>query len=185
MNESKIGVRYAKAFFELAKEKKSLAEAKKDIELIQLLSTKVTDFKLLVESPVINAMKKTEIFRALFKGQISEFSQSFIDLIVANKREFYLNDITRNFLDMVRKDQGIKSAFFSTAITADPELIAQVQKITEKYFDTKVELTTTVNPELLGGYILRVEDRQVDASVSSKLNKIKSTLVSTDFEIKY
>jgi F-type H+-transporting ATPase subunit delta len=185
MNQSKIGVRYAKALFELAKEKKVLAETRKDMDFIKAVSEEVEGFRFLVESPVIDTKKKLEIFAAMFKGNISKLSQSFLDLVIKNKRETYIADITRNFVDFVRKDQGVKSASFATAVEIDNKLLEEVKQITESYFKTRIELTSDVNPDLIGGFILRVDDKQFDSSVSSKLNKIKAQLVSTDFEIKY
>lgn len=172
MNDSKIAVRYAKAFFELALEKNQLVALREDIELIAS-ACELVDIQLLLESPVVKTSKKKELLKELFKGKIQDFSLKFLVMVTDNKRENYIPAICRNFVDQFRKHQGIKAAKVTTASSIDANLKKQISQVISDVFKSEVELTTAENNELIGGFILRVGDQQIDASVSNKLNKIK------------
>ena len=182
MNQSKISVRYAKALFLLATEKAVIDEIKNDIDYIKNISETVEEFKFLVDSPVVETNKKREAFEAALKGSVSQISLNFIDLVTKNKREFFINDICRNFLDLVRKSKGIESASFITAADIDNSVLTEVKSIADNYFKTNVELSSVIDEKIIGGYILRVGDKQFDASVNSKLKKVKQHLMNTNFE---
>ncbi len=185
MNQSKISVRYAKALFELANEKQLTNQVRKDMILVQTIARSVEEFQLLIESPIIKSSKKQDIFRLMFEKSVQKITLDFLFLIINNKRENYIIDIARNYLDIARKEQGITSASFISVVEISTETAASIQKIAEDIFKTKIDLVHELKPDLIGGYILRVGDRQFDASVSTKLRKIQHHLVSSDFEVKY
>ena len=98
MDENKISVRYAKALFGLARENKTLDEVKNDVDLIYQTSRSVPEFKMMLESPVIKTSAKTNIFQEIFAKKVNFITLSFLNLILSNKRESFLEDILRNFL---------------------------------------------------------------------------------------
>jgi F-type H+-transporting ATPase subunit delta len=182
MDQSKINVRYAKAFFELAKEKGLTLELRQDAGLITAVCASSSDFNLLLESPVIKTSKKSEAIRHIFEGKIHALSLNFLILIAENKRENYLPGIFRNLEDMYRREEGIKSAVLTSAQPLKEALVLQVRKILEKEFNAKVELGQKVDEKLIGGFVLRVEDRQYDASLSTQLKKIREQLLHTELK---
>jgi F-type H+-transporting ATPase subunit delta len=180
MNESIINVRYARALFSLAKEKGLLETTKADIETVVEVSNKSDEFRLFLESPVVKTSKKINLLNQIFSGSIHELTLNFLILITENRRETLIPDICRNFLDLLRKDMGIKTAVITTATPLPGETLKKARVILEKEFNTKIELSGKVNPEILGGIVLRVEDRQYDASIASQLKKIKTTFLETE-----
>jgi F-type H+-transporting ATPase subunit delta len=172
MNQSKIAVRYAKAFFEIALERKELDSLKKDIELIASIILQ-SDVKLMLESPVIKTSKKKRILSEIFKNKISDISLEFVLMITNNKREMHIADICRNFIVQYREYKNIKAAKVITATPITDTLNKKISKIISEIFKTDVELTTAENKDIIGGFILRVGDQQIDASVSTKLKNIK------------
>lgn len=177
MDENKISVRYAKALFSLAKEKKVLDEVKKDVDLIYQTSRAVPEFKMILGSPVIKTSAKAKIFKEIFVKQVNSITFSFLNLLLSNKRELFLEDISRNFLALYRKSTGFKSAVISSAFALDSATVEQFRQLIRNKFKTEVELTCNVNHDLIGGFVLRVEDQQIDASVSAKLKGLKQELV--------
>ncbi len=180
MNESKITVRYAKAFFSLAKEKQMLDVLRKDIELIAQLASESADFVFLLESPVIKIAQKIKLIQSIFQGKIDQLSFDFLSLIAQNKREVHIPGICRNFLSLYRQDQGVKSAVITSAIPLNKAILAQVKTQLEASFKSTVELDEKVKEELIGGFVLRVDDRQVDASVATQLREVKEKLLQTE-----
>lgn len=184
MNQSKISVRYAKAFFSTAIEKNMLNDANNDMKTIYDVCFHAEELSDFFNNPVIKTSQKKKLVKEVFGGNIHQISLSFINLIIENKRENYIVDIARNFLEMYRKQMGIKEALFTSAYPIDSSINSQIIDTIKKLFKTEVELHNIVDEKIIGGYVLRVEDKQIDASVASKLSKIKRELKDTSFDNK-
>lgn len=176
MDENKISLRYAKALFSLAREKTILDEVNEDISLIMSSLKAVPEFKLVLGSPIVKTSEKADIFKKTFADRVNPITISFFDLLLTNKRETYLEGILRNFLDLYRRFKGFKSAVLSSALPLNQKTIDQFRELIRQKFDTEVDLLVNVNRDLIGGFVLRVEDQQIDASVSSKLKQLKQEL---------
>jgi len=172
MNHSKIAVRYAKALFELARSKNQLDIVKQDIELIANACVQ-KDIQLLLESPVVKTSKKKELIAEIFKPNINDLSLRFLLMIAENRREMHIPMICLDFMEQYRSNKGIKAAKVTTATPIDINTQKHFSSVISEVFKTDVELTVNENADLIGGFILRVGDEQIDASVSTKLSKIK------------
>lgn len=182
MDNSAIAVRYAKAFFATAKEKSLLDSLKTDIELVFSVCTESADFILLLESPIVKTSKKAQLISSIFKGKVNKLTLSFLMLITENKREIHIPGICRNFLGLTRKDQNIKSALLTTASEIDSKSIKKIEQLLGKELNATIELSTNIKPEIIGGLILRLDDKQYDASVATQLNKIKQKLLESELK---
>ena len=182
MDLSAINVRYAKAFFSTAKEKKLLDTFNADIQLIYEVCNTSDDFILLLESPVVKVSKKETLITEIFKGKVHETTLNFLLLIVKNKREVHIPGICRNFLDLTRKDQNIKSALLVTATKVPTVIISKISLLLEKQLKSKIELTDKVDENIIGGLVLRLEDKQYDASVATQIKKIKQNLLESELK---
>ena len=115
-----------------------------------------------------------------FKGKIDELSLKFLLLITSNKREVHIPGICRNFLELTRKDQNIKSAVLTTATEMDKNTIDKIELLMAKELGAKVELTSQVKTDIIGGMVLRIDDKPYDASVATQLKKIKQQLLKAE-----
>lgn len=177
MDESAITVRYAKALFSLAKERNQLGTLKEDMDLVSNVCSQSKDFNLLLKSPVVKTSKKVHIIRLIFQKKISALSLQFLEMVTQNKREVFIPLICRNILTLVRKEKNIKTAVITTAQAIDEKLLEKATKILEEELGNKVELSAKVNPHLIGGMILRIDDKQYDASILTQLNKLKKEML--------
>ncbi len=173
MDESKISVRYAKALLSLSKEKLVTASVKIDMESIHQLFETNPGFIQVLESPVIGTKEKRQLFEEVFSKKVNPMTYSFLMLLLTNHRESHLKDISRNFLQSYRKEEGFKAANLISAVEIDPATVEQFRALIRKHFDTEVDLTCKVDAKLIGGFVLQVEDQQIDASVAAKLKKLK------------
>jgi len=179
MNESKITVRYAKALFALAKENNAFESMKNDMALLYQCIHDLPELQYVIQSPVIKVSDKVKLFGETFKSSFSPITLSFITLVLENRREEYLLGISRYFLTLLKTEQGIQSAEIVTAIPLNEELKKSLLHFITTKFKTKVDLNETVDEKLIGGFILRVGDQQLDASISNKLAQIKSSLTNS------
>jgi F-type H+-transporting ATPase subunit delta len=179
MNESLIRVRYGKALLELATEKKILDKVKKDLDLIHECIAGSKEFNIFLESPLFKPFDKSRLVNEIFKGKIDKLSLDFFHLLIKNRREAFLPLICLYFIDEYKLKQGIKEAFI---YTADPLKKAHKQQILEyisKKLKLNIELHDKVDPSMIGGFILRIEDQQINASLKSQLKKIKRELINS------
>lgn len=176
MNDSKIAVRYAKALFLSAKEKKVLDNVHNDIVFVLDICRQVSELMDLFNSPIIPASKKKVIVREVFKLDVNKLTLNFLDLIILNKRETFIPDIARRFISVYKKHKGITSATLTTATPVDREVRNRIIDLIDKAYKTKVDLAGKVEESLIGGFVLRIEDHLLNASVSSELKKIKKEL---------
>ncbi|MDP3435269.1 MAG: ATP synthase F1 subunit delta [Bacteroidota bacterium] len=182
MDKSKINVRYSKAFFSLAREKNLIGELQKDAGLISSVCTSSSDFILLIESPVIPVSEKMKALKAIFEGKINLFSLNFLLLITQNRRERNIPGIFRDLEELYKQDQGIKTAVLTTAKPINETLVDQIRKSLENEFGGIIQLSQNIDEDLIGGFVLRVDDNQYDASISSQLRRIKEKLLQTELK---
>jgi len=175
MNDSKISVRYAKALFELANENDEIETIRQDVEIIES-TVKLQDFNLLIENPVVRTSQKQKIFNELFKDAVSKNCLDFIKLIVKNKREKYLAAIVRNFLELYRNKQGIKKAVITSAVEIDRQTLEKVKTLLQSELKAKIEFKHEIKKEIIGGFILKVDDKQIDSSLATMLSSLKREL---------
>jgi F-type H+-transporting ATPase subunit delta len=180
MNESRISVRYSRAVFQLAKERNLLDEVDSDMKLILEVS-KDPDFREFLASPIILPSNKSTILHAAFGNSLNGLTLSLTDLLVKNGREKFLPAVARVFIGETMEYRGITGCQLTSAVRVDEKIIRQVTDLVAGIFKTKVELTENIDPGIIGGFILKVSDNYIDASVRNKLRKIRKGL-STGIE---
>lgn len=176
MNDSKISVRYSKALFQTALENKIIDKVMADMALITEVY-KAPEMKEFLLSPIIPPSKKISIFHKLFEGNVQKVTLSLLDLLVQNGRESFLPAIARAFIRETQIHRGVTEAVLTTAVPVDTKVRKQISDLVEDTFSTKVELKEVVDPEIIGGFILRVEDNYIDASIKNKLRKVRKELL--------
>lgn len=177
MNDSAISVRYAKALFESAREKKLLDQVRKDMNLMREICS-VPEFQFLLRSPLFPESKKCSIIRKVLGEGVQELTINLVDLVVKNNRELYLPGIARNFQDLYMKDRGIKAARLTSAGSLGAGLQEKIVRVIKEALDTEIELEVEEDKDLIGGFIMRIEDQQYDASVATSLKKMKKKLLN-------
>lgn len=182
MGQVRVSLRYARALFQSAVEKASLEKVCEDIRCISQTYSGSSDLRLMLFNPVIRSAEKKKSLQSLFEKSISPLTLQFLMLVVEKKRETLLADICRNFDDLYRNAKGVRTAVLSTVVPVDPATRAHLIKWIEQQYTCTVELREEINPALKGGFLLRVDDTQLDMSVSSRLRQIRNALLKTDFE---
>lgn len=168
-----VASRYAKSLIDLAVETKQLEEVANDMRLIKKVCKENREFVMLLESPVVKTDKKMAVFKAIFGGKISATTATFLDLIARKRREGYIDDIAYAFDEQYKVFKNITTAVITTAIPLDAATKAKVSEIVKSTAKGEVELIEKVDKSLIGGFILTVNDKQVDTSIKRKLNDLR------------
>lgn len=184
MNQSKISVRYAKAIFETAKENNVQKEVFSDFILISDLISKNADFNEVISSPVIKPSEKALLFSEVFTSAVNALTMKFLGLIVSNNREKYLVDIARVYSDLYHKENNIKEVVLTTPFGIDDEIKEQLAKTVADSFKSGVEVKDQINPNMIGGVIVRIDNMQLDLSIATQLKEIKESLKTNQYKMK-
>lgn len=174
MSNQRVATRYAKSLIDLARERGSLEKVLEDMKYFREVA-KNRDFALLLKSPVIKADKKQQVFKALFEGKTDELTMAFLNILLRKNREAGLVEIADEFIQQYRRIKHISTVKLTTASNLSESTIESIRQklLASTATDEKIELTTLVDPNLLGGFVIEFEDRLYDASVAHKLALLK------------
>lgn len=174
MSEFRIASRYAKSLIDLANEKGILEDVYNDMLLVKKVCVDNRDFALMLKNPIIKHDKKRNILNAVFKGKVNDVTIAILDILTRKNRESVIPSIASEFVNQYNVFKGIEVAQITTTIPLDNTLRAEFEKIVSQISDKKsVQLEEKVDKDLIGGYLLRVGDRQLDDSILSKINELK------------
>lgn len=173
MSISRIAARYSKPLLELSEEKKILDAVKDDMINFNELCKTNRDFVLMLKSPIISHLKKADILKKIFGGKINDLTSTFIDIVARKNREKYLPEIAEAFIVLYNQKMGYQEATVTTTFKIDDSLRKSFEKLVSDITGRKPLLTEKVNPELIGGYVLKLADQQIDESISGQLSDLK------------
>ena len=178
MADFKIAHRYAKSLLELAESKGVLEEVHTDIQNFTELHDNSRELNLLLRNPIVKHQIKRVILKKIFDGKVNPLTAAFFQIVSIKNRESSLPEIAKEFHVIYNSHKGIESARVTTAAPLTPEIRREFEKILKSISDKEtIELSEEVNEDLIGGYILKVGDRQIDDSVSGKLNSLRKELI--------
>lgn len=173
MLTSKVAKRYAQGLLNFTQDTgntKSVFAEMGDIVKTIAGSKELQNF---FNSPIIDVKKKISVAGEIFKS-FSPVTQNLIQLVIKQGRENQLQNIAQEFINKVEDMNGVQRITLTSASQLSNENINSILKSTNLVnHDNKFDVKSIINPEILGGYILRVGDQQVDASVRTKLSKLK------------
>jgi F-type H+-transporting ATPase subunit delta len=182
MAQTKVATRYAKSLLGLVAEKGNMEEAFKDMSLIHKTCSENRDLVVLLKSPVVNTGKKVSILNSVYKKNVSEVTMLFINLITKNRREGALPEIADAFIAQYKAMKGITTAVVTSAAVLSDDAKNKIQELVLKEVGAgTVELEMEVNPELIGGFILRIGDKQLDTSILSKIGDLRQEFKNNSF----
>ena len=175
MKGTKAASRYAKALLELAIEQNKLDRIAADMAYLAKINHDEKDFAVLLNSPVVKSDKKIAIFNEIF-GQFDELSTKFINLITKNRREGLLAEIAHSFDAQVKAHKGIVPVTLISAVALDNATKESILGKVKGSVKGEMEITEVIDETLIGGFIVRMDDKQVDASIARQFNNLKQRL---------
>jgi|SRR5690606_19621913 len=168
-----VASRYAKSLIDLAQEQGQLDAVKGDVESVISVLKSNSELLAVLKNPIISTDKKRNILAAIFEGKINPVIVSFFYILVNKGRAAILLDIAKEFVREYNEAKGIVNASVTSAMPLSEANLAELQKIIEDEIKAQVVLKNIVDSSLIGGFIVRVGDRQMDASIAGKLNKLE------------
>ncbi|QOR74255.1 ATP synthase F1 subunit delta [Cruoricaptor ignavus] len=173
MRSTKVSRRYAQGLLEFTEQENTTAAVLGEMKEVVNIFKKSPDLAVFMQTPFIDAKKKSAAASQIF-ARFSPVVQRFIDLVIRQGRESQIKNIAETYIEKVEEMQGVQRITLTSAVPLSQENIKKILNTSALVNNPEnAEVTLNVDKDIIGGYILRAGDLQVDASVKSKLNKIK------------
>jgi F-type H+-transporting ATPase subunit delta len=171
---SGVALRYASAMFELAREGNVVDAVSGDLGRFDQMIRGSEDLQRLIRNPIFTAEEQSAAVGALLdKAGISGLAGNFIRLVAAKRRLFALPDMIRAYQDLVSDAKGIVRAQVTLAEAPSDKVLNEIKAALRDVAKADVSLDVRIDPSLIGGLIVKMGSRMVDASVRTKLNSIR------------
>lgn len=173
MKQSRASIRYAKAYLEVANDRNSLDQAAADMLAIQETVAASKELSGVLENPMTSPILKKSILDELFKD-LSEATKDLIRVLSENDRLELLDDIAERFVGLLAKHRGqVRVTLVITSADQQDALEKTVLNLLKEQGYANVILKVELDPELIGGFILKLDDLLYDASVAGKIKRVK------------
>lgn len=173
MSEFKVASRYAKSLIDLAQEQGNLEVVKQDMDQFVAVLYANKELQAVLKNPIMKQDKKRNILDALFAQRIHPSITAFFHIMVRKGRAGILYATAREFVREYNEVKGIVHATVVSAVALSPKNLDAQQRVIASEINAAVILQNTVDPSLIGGFIVKVGDKQVDASITGKLKKLE------------
>ncbi|WP_297336559.1 ATP synthase F1 subunit delta [Algoriphagus sp.] len=185
MTNHRVASRYAKSILELSLEKGLLEEVYADFKKLISFSEENREFGLILKNPIVSSDKKLTVLQALFAKDTQEMTVKFFEIVARKNRADVLIEVAKAFQELYNLHQSIQVAELTTTYPVESAQKAVFENLVKEISGKKtVQFIEKVNPELIGGFVLKVNDRLLDESLKSKLNALKIEFSQNHYESK-
>jgi len=183
MNTGLISLRYATALLDFARETNSMEKVYGEAKLLTLMFMKMSELAIVLDNPVLPTAEKRQLMLNAAGGKTSKTFEKFTDLLLRNNRESQIRNIMLSFIDLYRKQKNIRYGKLTTASAVDEVTGERLMALVTDNVGGTLELEKVIDPAIMGGFILEVEDVRWDASISGQLTRIKNEFIERNRRI--
>ena len=175
--QSRAAIRYAKAIYEIADEENFINEIFNDMIRIKQLNRDSSDFKNLLSNSIIDSFDKKKAVLSLLEKNNS-ITEKLLDLLIHNKRVAIITDIANSFIQLYNKNNNIKEAVVITASPIEKDLEKRILSQIKIPAAKSITLTNLIDSSIIGGFIIRYDGKEYNASIKQKLKNLKTELIN-------
>ncbi len=172
MKGTRAALRYARATLDLAKDKGIAEKINKDMIMISKAISESKDLQVMLKSPVIRSSVKRSVLTEIFGKKVNPLTEKVISLLIENGRIELLEPVAKEYVLIYDYLKGIETALVTTAVPLSKDLEKEFLKKVTELVGKEITVKNIVDPTIVGGYILRVGDQQLDSSVTGLLNSV-------------
>ena len=170
---------YARALFETAQKDGGADIFYEEVKALLDIFREETGLLKLLSSPKLGREEKLSVLSEIFGGRIEERLMGFLRIMVEKERQGELREAMERYIDMVREEKKIGVAFVRSALELDESQKAAIEgRLLETTGYNRLEMNFSVDESLLGGLVIRINNRVVDSSIRSRLSGCKAELLS-------
>jgi F-type H+-transporting ATPase subunit delta len=177
MNEGLVSLRYATALYEFAQNSQSEDSVYEEVKKLLVAYTQFPELRQSICHPALTVETKKELLQSITGGQKTSILSKFFDLVFHNRREYKLNIFALKYLEVYRERKNILAGELTLASDMSSDIESRLVEIVEKQVKGKLELKKSIDPEIIGGFILQAGDYRWDASIAGQLRRIRKSLI--------
>jgi F-type H+-transporting ATPase subunit delta len=177
MNEGKISVRYAQALYALAEEKNLQQEVYVSLERLTQAFFEVPALARTLANPMHNRKEKLDLLLTASEGKPDSLLADFFGFVIDKGREEFMVFISMSYQKIYREKERVVIGKITSALPLKEASIDKIRQLVDKQFSASIELSTAVEPDILGGFILEVDNYRLDSSIRTELEQIRTELL--------
>ena len=182
MNNPRLAGRYAKSLIDLAAELNQVDVIYADMKFVESICKSNPDFVAVLRSPIIKPGTKEKIIESITTGSVNITTSSFISLLVRKGRETNLPEIAIAYIEQFNELRDIHQLKITTALPISEALKNEIVNTVKMSTSLKhIEVETAVKEELIGGFVLEMEGKLIDASILRDLKDIKKQFMDNQY----
>jgi len=175
---SRVAKRYAKALFELAEERNVLEKVHTDLQAIAETVKNSEDLQNLLVNPLVNEADKMNVLARIFSDRFESLTRQFLELVAEKRRLSVLLEIITKFYRMMLEHNNQIEGQLISAVDLEERQVEEIGKQIEQITGKKVMLNRQIEPSIIGGFVVKVEDVVIDNSIRSQLNRLREQLIA-------
>lgn len=177
MKEKTVAIGYVQALFEIAKAQNAFPQTTQDLEKVVELLRENEELRKVLLHPAIPRERKAQLVDSLLAPHLSPLVRNFLRLIIDKRREKILEFIMYEYKSIADLLGGAARATIQAAIPLSESQLSRIREVLERLSGKEVEIRTEINPKILGGVIIRIGNKIIDGSITSRLKNLRRRLV--------
>lgn len=177
MDEGKISVRYAHALYALAEEQGIHHQIYQEMQMMSQAFLEIPELTKALANPMHSVKEKLNLLGTACGGNSGDLLKKFFQFVIKKGREEFMIFIAMSYQKYYREKQRIVVGQITSAIALKEEALTKIRYLVDKQFNASIELTTKIDPEIIGGFVFEVDNYQMDSSVRRALQDIKNELI--------
>ncbi|GEL08982.1 F0F1 ATP synthase subunit delta [Salisediminibacterium halotolerans] len=178
MRRHPVGYRYAHALFEIAQREGQLGQFSNELQLVAEAAGKTEKMKKVFHHPKMTADDKKKVFREAFEDSVHPQVLNLLFLLVDNKREDIITEVSDNYRQLANEAQGVAEAVvFSAKPLSESEKTAVAEAFAKRAGKAELMIENVVDEGIIGGIKVHIGDTVFDASVANQLNRIQQRMI--------
>jgi F-type H+-transporting ATPase subunit delta len=173
-----VASRYAKSLLDLAVEKGQLEAVYNDMQQVKEVCEGSKEFISFLNSPIIKSDKKIATLKAIFEGKLNAITSGFLSIVTSKRRESIIPEMATSFIEQYRTHKNILTAVITSANGLDAATKQKALDLVKSQLNGEIELVEKTNADLIGGFVLKIGDKQLDKSVARQLSNLKKELTN-------
>jgi len=180
MADDAVVRRYAAAFFNQERRNGTLDQASADLQNVAATLVATPALARIAAHPLIGEAKKKDAFQTAFKDSVRPATLAFLNLLTDHRRIPLVADIKAEFDQMLRRERNVAAATAISAVPLNDTQRTELERALEKRTGKDIELTTEVDPSLMGGVLVRIGDTVIDGTVKGKIERLREQLIAAN-----
>jgi F-type H+-transporting ATPase subunit delta len=179
MDEGKISIRYAKAFYSLAEEKNAEHELYQLFDQLSRAFFEIPELGKSISNPMIEKNVKLSLLLMASNGSSLPLASDIFQFIMDKGREDLTHFIAMSYMKLYREKQRLVTGTIHSALPLPENTILKIRELVNSRFQASIELNIQVSPQLLGGFVLEVDNYRMDSSLYTALENVRTELIQS------